>query len=86
MVLIIPKRLINDSGWTPILFGSFLGLQQTDQTWAPGPFTITKTFHEIQEKHNTILKHIILHITTFRKSKQSKMLDTTGHQQVEHYL
>ena len=45
---IIPRWLINDSGWISILFGSFLELPKIDQIWTRGPIFITKTIQKIQ--------------------------------------
>ena len=38
IVFIIPKWLINASGWIAIFFGLFLELPRIDQIWIPGSF------------------------------------------------
>ncbi len=57
-ILIIPKGLINGSGWIAILFGSFLDPPKMRPNIDPVPYLLPKYFNEYNKIMETLSKHI----------------------------
>ena len=80
-VSIIPKWLINDSWWIPILFGWFLELPAISPHLVPyTSFLCRSASRDIRKSLEASFKNIVFHISPFGKSNNCRLLDTTGHQ------
>ena len=79
-VLIIPKWLITVPGHIPILFGSFLELQQNSPNLDPytpylSPETLQKILHEL---HNIFTKYYFAYLNTLEPKNVPNKLKRRG--------
>ena len=84
---IFPKWLIKVPGHIPILCWNICGASKMfTKSGLLHLFFITKILQKFQEIMDSSLQNIIFHISTFRKSNISKIVDPTGHQKCGIYF